>query len=61
MARDVLKRLAEAGVVTSLPRANSRATLYYKVESDDPVWAHDQGLGSHDTFGEQPSSGPARR
>ncbi|MGH3788309.1 MAG: hypothetical protein ACRDRG_17590 [Pseudonocardiaceae bacterium] len=38
MARDVLVRLAEAGVATPLPRAGSRAPLYYKVEPNDPVW-----------------------
>lgn len=38
MVRDVLVRLAEAGVTTPLSRASSRAPLYYKVEPDDPVW-----------------------
>ena len=38
MVRDVLVRLTEASVATPLPRASSRAPLYYEVKPDDPVW-----------------------
>lgn len=39
LARDVLRRLAEAEVVTLLPRANSRAPQYYEVNNSNAVWS----------------------
>jgi DNA-binding GntR family transcriptional regulator len=37
LVRDVLVRLRDAGVVTELPRAYTRAPLYYQVEKGE-LW-----------------------
>lgn len=38
MVRTVLVRLHEAGVLTTLPRAHTRAPQYYEADPADPVW-----------------------
>ncbi len=38
MVRDVLVRLTEAGVITPLPRATSRAMQYYEAPADASIW-----------------------
>lgn len=38
LVRDVLVRLADAGVLRMLPRASSRAPQYYEANPRDPVW-----------------------
>lgn len=38
MVRGVLLRLVTAGVLSTLPRANSRAPQYYEVKREDLLW-----------------------
>lgn len=61
MVRDVLVRLAEAGVATPLPRVSSRAPLYYEVEPNDPVWLAIKALAGTILQTEQPGADPERR
>ena len=58
LARDVLRRLAEAKVVTPLPRANSRAPQYYEVDKSNAVWLNLLSLANAiaETWSEKRSS-----
>lgn len=38
MVRDVLIKLADGGVLATLPRATSRAAQYYEADPADQVW-----------------------